>query len=118
MLFTCGAVAQGLVDVFGTAGEFPDKSESYALGRRIVYTWFSTFGLKMAAVFMFVTSMIGLRTGVLSRWVTILGFAVGLVFLLSVTTYAWVAVVFPCWVMLVSTWILLADLRSMKRAPR
>ena len=111
MLFTCGAVAQGLLGVFGTGGHLPGGSETYAVGRRIVYAILTTFGLKMAAVFMFVTSMIGFRTAVLSRWVTFVGFAFALVFLLSVTSFAWIALLFPCWVMLVSTWILIADIR-------
>jgi hypothetical protein len=72
----------------------------------------ATCGLKMAAVFMAVTSTIGLRTGVLSRWVTFVGFAFALVFLLSVTEIPWLAALFPCWVMLVSTWILIADIRQ------
>jgi hypothetical protein len=109
MLFTCGAVSQGLLGVFGAGGHLPGGSETYAVGRRMVYALFTIFGLKMAAVFMFVSSMIGFRTAVLSRWVTFVGFAFALVLLLSVTDFAWIALLFPCWVMLVSTWILIAD---------
>jgi hypothetical protein len=112
MLFTCGAVSQGLLGQFGAEGELPGRSATYAVGRRMAYALMATFGLKMAAVFMFVTSMIGFRTGVLSRWVTFIGFAFALVFLLSVTDFAWTALLFPCWVMLVSTWILIADFRQ------
>lgn len=112
MLFTCGAVSHGLLGVFGAGEHLPGGSETYAMGRRMVYALLTTFGMKMAAAFMFVTSMIGFRTEVLSRWVTFVGFAVALVLLLSVTHYSWIAVLFPCWVMLVSMWILLADFRA------
>ena len=110
MLFTCGAVSQGLLGVFGAGGHLTGGSETYAVERRMVYALLTTFGLKMSAVFMFVTSMIGFRTAVLSRWVTFVGFAFALVFLLYITDLPWIALLFPCWVMLVSTWILIADI--------
>lgn len=114
MLFTCGAVSQGLLGVFGAEGHLPGESETYAMGRRMAYALLTTFGLKMAAVFMFVTSMIGFRTAVLSRWVTFVGFAFALVFLLAVTDVPWIALLFPCWVMLVSIWILIEDSRAQR----
>jgi hypothetical protein len=67
--------------------------------------------MKMAAIFMFVTSTIGLRTAVLARWVSLVGFAFGLILLLVITDFAWIALVFPLWVLLVSTYILVADSR-------
>jgi hypothetical protein len=112
LLFICGAISQGLLGVFGAAGQLPGESETYGMGRRTAYALMATCGLKMAAVFMSVTSTIGLRTGVLSRWVTFVGFAFALVFILSVTEVPWLAALFPCWVMLVSTWILIADIRQ------
>jgi hypothetical protein len=118
MLFTCGAISQGLLGVFSPGGDIPGGSETYAVGRRMAYALITTFGLKMAAVFMFVTSVIGFRTAVLSRWVTYVGFAFALVFLLSVTTFAWIALLFPGWVTLLSTWILIADIRQGRPDPR
>jgi hypothetical protein len=66
----------------------------------------------MAAVFMFVTSTIGLRTAVLARWVSFVGFAVGVILLLVITEFAWIALVFPLWVLFVSTYILASDLQG------
>ena len=62
----------------------------------MAYALMNTFGMRMAAVFMFVTSTIGLRTAVLARWVSFVGFAFGLVLLLVITEFAWIALVFPC----------------------
>jgi hypothetical protein len=118
MLFTSGAVSQGLLGVFGAERSLPGGSETYAVGRRMVYALLTIFGLKMAAVFMFVTSVIGFRTGVLSRWVTLIGFSFAVVFLLAVTDVPWLALLFPCWVMLVSSWILIADIRQGHRDTR
>jgi hypothetical protein len=109
MLFAAAAVARGLLDTFGTGVSLPVQSETYGFGRGMAFALMNTFGMRMAAVFMFVTSTIGLRTAVLSRWVSFVGFAFGLVLLLVITDFAWIALLFPCWVLLVSTWILIAD---------
>jgi hypothetical protein len=69
-------------------------------------------------MFMFVKSTIGLRTAVLPRWVSFVGVAFGLVLLLVITEFAWVVLLFPCWVLLVSTWILIADLHKERQPSR
>jgi hypothetical protein len=109
MLFAAVAVARGLLDTF-EAGR-PDQNETYRLGRGMAYTLMTTFGTRMAAVFMFVTSTIGLRTAVLARSVSFVGFAFGLVLLLVITEFAWIALVFPLWVLLVSAYILHSDIQ-------
>lgn len=112
ILFTVAAIAQGLLDTFGVDATLPSQNESYAVGRRMAYALMNTFGVKMAAVFMFVTSSIGLRTGFLARWVSFVGFAFGLVLLLVITDFAWIVLLFPLWVLLVSIWVLVADFRQ------
>ena len=110
MLFAAVAVSRGLLETFA-AGPPSADSETYAVGRSMAYTLINTFGMKMAAIFMFVTSTIGLRTAVLARWVSLVGFALGLILLLVITDFAWIAMVVPLWVLLVSTYILFADFR-------
>jgi hypothetical protein len=111
MLFATVAVARGLLDTFGSTDTLPDQSEAYHVGRGMAYALMNTFGMRMAAVFMFVTSTIGLRTGFLARWVSFIGFAIGLVLLLVITDFAWIALLFPLWVLLVSIHILAVDAR-------
>ncbi len=106
MLFAAVAVSRGLLDTFGSSGGLPDENASYHAGRGMAYALMNTFGMRMAAVFMFVTSMIGLRTSVLSRPVSFIGFAFGLVLLLVITDFAWIALLFPLWVLVVSTYVL------------
>ncbi len=114
MLFCSVAVARVLIDTF--SAELPIQSETYRFGRGIVYTLMTTFAMRMAAVFMFVTSTIGLRTGVFARWVSLTGFTGGLVLLLFITTTAWVTLLFPVWALLVSAFILVANAPSFKQA--
>ena len=112
MLFAAVAVARGLLDTFGTGTRLPGESEAFRVGRGMAFALMNTFGTRMAAVFMFVTSTIGLRTAVLSRWVSFVGFGLGLVLLLVITDFAWIALLFPLWVLLVSTYILYSDFQK------
>lgn len=106
MLFAAASITQGLLNTFTTAG--PDQSEVYRALRGTAYALTNTFGVRMAAVFMFVTSTIGLRTAVLSRWLSLVGFAFGLAMLLIITDLAWIALLFPLWGLLVSVYLLSA----------
>jgi hypothetical protein len=64
------------------------------------------FAFRMAAMFVFTTSSILRSAGILPRWFTLAGFAVGLFLLLSASFEAWFVLVFPAW-LLVLTAILL-----------
>lgn len=112
LLFAAAAVARGLLDTFGAGDSLAIQSEAYTFAQGLAYTLGNTFGMRMAAVFIFVTSSIGLRTAFLPRWLAFVGFAMGLVLLLIITDFAWIALLFPLWVLLVSTYILVADLRE------
>jgi hypothetical protein len=109
LLFVAAVLTQGLLDTFATDGRRPAQSDTYAVGRDMGYALMNTFAVKMAAVFIMVTSSIGLRTGVFPRWMVVVGFAVALVMLLSISHFAWIALVFPSWVLLLSAYILVTD---------
>lgn len=110
MLFAAASVSRGLMDTFIDGP--PGQSDSYRFGRSLAHSLMNTFGVRMAAVFMFVTSSIGLRTGVLARWVSLFGFACGLVLLTMITSFAWIGLLFPIWVLVLSTYILFTEMRS------
>ena len=100
MLFVTAAVSLGLVSAFSVEGSHPERSETYAVGRAMAYALMHTFAVKMAAVFTIVTSTIGLRTSRFPRWIAYLGYTLALVMLLTITDFAWIALVFPAWVLL------------------
>ncbi len=111
-LFGFAAVGGGLLETFAGSGHLPAQSEVYAVGRRISYVLMNVLAIKMAGVFIFATSSIGVRTGFLPRRLAIAGFAVGLVLLLVITDFAWIALLFPLWVLTLSGYILVADSRQ------
>jgi len=115
MLFATAAVAGALLESLGVQGRLPAQNETFAFGRRISHALMNAYAIKAAAVFEFATSSIGLRTAFLPRWLSFLGFAAGAVMLLVIADFAWVALLFPSWVLLVSTYILIAELKQRRR---
>ncbi len=68
--------------------------------------------LRMAAVFMFSTCTIALRTAIFPRWIAFLGFTCGLTMLMVIANWAWIALIFPLWMLVVSMQMLFSDLHS------
>jgi hypothetical protein len=111
-LFVAAAASEVLLVGFANSTIPPRQSETYIVVRRMVFALINIFGVKMAAMFMFVTSSIGLRTKFLARWLSFIGFALGLVLLFAITDFAWIILLFPMWVLLVSAWVLIKDFRQ------
>jgi hypothetical protein len=109
MTFTSAALAGGLIRVLSSSPEILRQTGAYALSRAQIYQTMNVYGIKMAGVFMFSASTILLRTGIVRRWIPFLGYALGAILLLSIGIIVWVPLVFPVWVFLVSTVILLEN---------
>jgi hypothetical protein len=112
MLFATAATAGGLLQTITVnSGRLPDQS-TFAASRAMSYVLLNVFGIKMAGVFLFSTCTIGLRTTVLPRWVALLGYVCAVVLLLIITDWEWIALLFPLWILLVSTYILVEEFRQ------
>jgi hypothetical protein len=85
-------------------------ADVYAYGRAVMEEIMSVYTNKMAGVFMITTSTLALRTGIVPRWMAYLGLALAVVLLLSLAYFAWAILVLPLWVLLISTYILIANL--------
>ena len=107
MLFATGAVAGGLVL---TASERPGAGV-WSFGRRTIYTLFSVYAMRMAAVFTISTTTIATRLRIAPRWLTVLGAATGAILLLSAGSVPWIELVFPTWVFVFSVHILIVSFR-------
>ncbi|HEV8401763.1 MAG TPA: hypothetical protein VGQ31_01875 [Candidatus Limnocylindrales bacterium] len=106
MLFAADAVAGGVVAMAQAGAQATDPA--YAFGRALAATLFFVFAVKMAAVFMLVSSNIGRRTGFLPRWFVVVGILAAAVMLLSVGFFQPLALIFPAWVAVVSVLLLRA----------
>jgi hypothetical protein len=107
-LFGSAAVLGALVDSVAT-GHL--NGEVYYFGRRLSDALSNLFAMKMAAVFMFSTCTIGLRTAIFPRWAAFSGYACAAILLVVIANWKWITMVFPVWMLLVSMNILLADVR-------
>jgi hypothetical protein len=103
-------MAGGLIQTLQGTPEIGTPPGTYELARAQIYIAMNTYGLKMAGVFMFSTSTILVRTGILRRWIPFLGFALAITLLLGVGTIHWIPFVFPAWVFLISADILIQNL--------
>jgi hypothetical protein len=114
MLFASAAISGGLISLYGSTPQLLLDSGMYAFGRTLTYEIMNVFTMKMAGVFMISTCTLSLRTGIFPRWMAFLGLALALFLLLSLGYFSWAALVFPLWVLLISVYILLANLKKSK----
>jgi hypothetical protein len=107
MLFVAGAVSGGLVLP-------PDEGVSEDLwpyGRRVAFSLLSVYSMRMAAVFTISTTTIATRLHLAPRWLSVWGFATGGLLLFTIGLVPWVELVFPLWVLVFSTHILVVSFR-------
>jgi hypothetical protein len=111
MLFACSAVAGAIIMLHGAAPDKLMESGIYTFGRTVAYQILNVYAVKMAGVFMISACTLSIRTGTIPRWMAFLGYALALLLLLSGGYLHWVPLVFPLWVLLISGYILLANLK-------
>src|ERR1700759_2413337 len=87
------------------------ESPMFTFARAVTYEIMNLYAVKMAGVFMISTSTLTLRTGFAPPWIAFLGFALALVLLFSGRYIDWSLVIFPLWVLCISIYILVDNLR-------
>ena len=116
-LFASAAFFGVLVEAMTSGHLQAPNNETYYLARQLGGSFANVFAIKMAGVFIFSTSTIVLRTSILPRWVAFSGYACGLVLLLVITNWPWIALLIPIWILVLSGCILLAEFRPVTRNP-
>ena len=111
MLFMSAAMGGGLIIAYTADPSGIIGSTTFTSARAIAYEVMNIYAVKMAGVFMIATSTLALRTGFLARWIAWLGYAVALLLLLSSRYIEGILLVFPLWVLLISLYILIDNLR-------
>jgi hypothetical protein len=116
MFFISAAVVGGLITAYGVLPTELMEAGTYAMGRAISYQIMNVYAIRMAGVFMISACTISLRTQIFPHWMTYLGYALALLLLVSIGLTAWIALVFPGWVLLISIYILLENYRHKSEA--
>jgi hypothetical protein len=109
MVFAAAASAGAIAATFVTAGF--GSSSTYAFARSVVAQIFNVYALRMAAVFLISSATLWFRTRVMPRWMVVVTYVVALLLLFVVSQASWVILVFPAWVFLVSSYILITHLQ-------
>ena len=112
MLFVAAAVtgAVTLLSSSTKSGELID-SAAFHFARATAYIILNVYAIKMGAVFMFSTSTVVIYTGITPRWIAYAGYFLALAVLIGSYYVGWSFAVLPVWVLLVSVYILIDNLR-------
>ncbi|MER5515380.1 hypothetical protein [Streptomyces sp. NPDC002763] len=115
-MFAAAAVASAVLATAHPAGTSPSRP-TWDFGQHLAYTLMIEYAMRMAAVFVCSTSVIGHRLGILPRWLTLLGFLTALVLLFVSAAVPWSELVFPAWSLLLSVYIVMESFRRSAAAP-
>ncbi len=111
MTFVSAAVAGGLLaDAALSSGKLVGDN-TYTFGRLVVYQISNVYALRMSGVFMISLGTIWLRTRTIPRFLVFGTYALALVLLLGINVSAWFTLIFPAWVLMISMYILIGNLR-------
>jgi hypothetical protein len=109
MLFVAAGIGGALLAAVKFQHQPVPSAETIVTVRALTFGFLFVYAMRMAAVFMIVTSTIGMRLGVFPRWLVAAGFVAALVLMLNVSYIESLVLVFPVWVAAVSTVILTAS---------
>ena len=112
MTFALSAVAGGIMMAYEAIPGMLMGSEISIFARTLAYQFGSVFAMRMAGVFMMSTCTLAIRIGIFPRWMAFLGYALAILLLLSIGRFYWTQLVFPLWVLVISVYVLLANLRT------
>lgn len=111
-LFVAAAVIGAIILAF--AEQQPNElinSTSFHFARAVAYLIVNIYMVKIAGVFMITTSTVAIYTELAPQWIALLGYGLALIILFGGYYIDWSFIVFPVWVLLISTYILIDDLR-------
>jgi hypothetical protein len=107
MMFVAAATGSGLVSTYAATPNTLFNDSTVIFARKFSYAIMHIYAFKMAAVFMITTSTLAIRTHFTARWIAWLGYASAAFLLIGSGYLDWVLFVFPCWILLLSVYILL-----------
>jgi hypothetical protein len=106
LVFISMAIAGGILATYSMMGEEALDYTVIYFGRALMLNISNVYALRMAGVTMISLATIWIRTGVMPRWLAVVTYSLALILLVVVNYSAWVTIVFPAWVFLISLFIL------------
>lgn len=115
--FAAAAVTTSLLTSYVVEADKLVESGLYLYIRSLIWQILNVYAIRMASVFMISLGTIWVRTRVMPRWLAFLTYISALVLLFTVTYNAWVTLVFPAWVLVISIYILYANYQGVSINP-
>jgi len=84
----------------------------YFFARQVMYQINNVYALRMSSVFMISLATIWLRTGTAPRGLVVVTYMLALGLLFSASLSFWLTFTFPLWVLAISVFILVENLRN------
>ena len=111
MLFCAAAVVISTVAALSPSSEVRIDANTFAFARNLTFNLMNVYAIKMAAVFMITTSTLAAYTRFVPRYVAYLGYPLALLILFGSQYREWSFFIFPAWVLLLSSQILIDNYR-------
>jgi hypothetical protein len=115
MNFVGASLAGGLLYSYMFAPNTLVESGVFTYSRAVIYQTLNVYAVRMAGVFMISLGSIWLRTGLMHRGWAFLTYILALGLLLSISSTLWVTLIFPSWVLAVSVYFLILNLREQRQ---
>ncbi len=117
MLFVASSTIGAIILAYTEQPKELIDSATFRFARAVTYGLVNIYMVKIAAVFMITTSTVAIYTKFAPRWIALLGYGLALIVLVGSYYIGWSFIVFPLWVLLLSTYILIDNLRRQGRQP-
>jgi hypothetical protein len=111
MLFCAAAVVLSTLVALSPSTEVRIDANTFAFARNLTFHLMNVYAIKMAAVFMITTSTLAAYTRFVPRYVAYLGYPLALLILFGSQYREWSFFIFPAWVLLLSSQILIDNYR-------
>lgn len=116
MTFSAAAVATALIAAFRINPAAYNQSDISIFARLLISSIFNIFAIRMGGVVMISSGTMWVRSGIMPRWLVFLTYGLALFLLLSISLSLWVSLVFPGWVLVISCYILVLNMRREKES--
>lgn len=114
LMFIAAAITGAIITTYTIMPGELVKSASFPIARSFAFIIVNFYAIKMAAVFMVMTSTLALRTNFIAQWLAILGYVLAACLLIGSQWLYWAFAMFPLWVLVLSIYILVDNF---SRAP-
>jgi hypothetical protein len=112
LVFSGGVMAGGLILAYRLDPSNLTEGDIFLFARAVIFRINTVYMIRMAGMFMIVQATIWMRTQVMPRWAVVITYILALIQLFGINLSLWITEVFPIWVLLISTYLLILTYRS------